>query len=120
MTYSMALYPNDQTAFPPPPPWLVWGEERRWNYSKRTYEEATGEGQVRHHDTLAVAKKNVGRADSEGKFYVDWAIYEWDRVALRYELRYEGKRGDARKDHPLFKRGAVRKDKPFREVSDDD
>jgi hypothetical protein len=119
MTYSMKLYPNEQSEFPPPPPWLVWCQEHQWNYSNRSH-VLLETGQVRHHDTLAVAKKNIGRADGEGKFYADWALYEWDAVAKRYDLRYEGKRGDLRKDHPLWARGAVPKTKAFREVSDED
>lgn len=119
MTYSMKQYPNKQSEFPPPPSWLVWTQEAEWNYNSRSRNLLTT-GQIRHHDTLAVAKKNIGRTDGTGCFYTDWAVYEWNPTTLQYDLRYKGMRGQHKSDSPLFERGAVKKEPSFRQVSDDD
>lgn len=122
MTYTTKLFPRDETQFPPPPPWLLWRGEARYDRATGSYIASSKEGQVRHHDSLEVAKKNI--YGWGGTFSADWAIYEWNHQRQRYELRYEGKADGDRSAHPLFQRGAIKKTgkggKAVRQVTDED
>lgn len=80
----------------------------------------TGRGKIRHKNDLADARKHCGyhyaRKDGywgvgpdvhPGDFTVDWKIYEF--VDGEWVLRYEGFRGQAKKDHPLYSRAMGKK-----------
>ena len=139
MTYSHELFPNVPSSFPPPPRWLTWSQDVEYTsvqdptqpHGWRYESTPTEKGKLRHHDTLQVAKRNVGwcgrgegygiRGQTEkGLFGVDWAVYEW--VHSKYVLRYSGKAGEVKADNPLFKKGAVssKKQTPVQAVHDDE
>lgn len=106
MVYTNKQFPNDETQFPPPQRWLTWMaysmNGQQWDATARKWVAVGPDalvGQVRHHFDLAKAKGYI-RGDGEGKFYVTWVIYEWD--GQRWVERYSGKRGEVRKDHPLW------------------
>ena len=135
MTYSNELYKNRPSLFPPPPRWLAWIEQTegikrqdpitgRWIYERI----ATGEGKVRHHDTIQTAKKNVtwiGRVETPGAdatFMLDWTIYEWVPEQEKYVVRFSGKKGEVKKQNPLFIKGVVpsKKNSPIQKLKDEE
>lgn len=100
MSYSQKRIPNAPYEFPPPPAWLVWMGDRRWD--KPGY-PPTGEGQVRHYPDLHKAKAKVSPGKyNNGEFFHDWSIYCWDTKKGEYVLQYEGKRGENKNLNPLF------------------
>lgn len=111
--------PNNPDVFPPSPTWMSWVREFKFKRkADGTYERDKNghyvydqevEGKVRYHFDHMDARKSLmwlGResryrnADESGKFYQDWAVYEW--VGDEWVLRGEGFRGESRKDNEFF------------------
>lgn len=97
MSYSQKRFHDDQALFPGPPQYLLWRED--W--------QGRGEGQVRHVDSLAKVKKNVGpyignRDANTVTFDVDWSVYEWDHAKGKWVRLYQGFAGDRRNDNQLW------------------
>ena len=126
MAYSNKKIGNNPEHFPGPQTWLSWVEEIKvervldhqgnpedasgdWEY---TFSH-TGDGKVRHHHSMADAKKSLaylGRKSRDGRgywgrfqngtFITSWSVYEW--VDDAWVLRFEGKTGEPRNANPLF------------------
>lgn len=106
---------NDPTMFPPVQTWMTWVDGFTYRYINGQYQlDPTGEGKLRHHYSLAEARKSLmwvartkkaryDQAGFEGKVKLDFAVYEW--VESEWVLRFEGVRGQDRDDCPLFARG---------------
>lgn len=97
MSYSQKRYPNDQAEFPRPPEWLVWTSSTIWDGNNYVTKNS---GQVRHLDSLQKCKKYVSPYGSRDWNY-DWTIYHWD--GAKYIAQFEGKRGENKLDHELWK-----------------
>lgn len=112
MVYSNTPYEQKESDFPPPPMYLSWMND--WDYRQNQ-----GKGQIRHHDSLKSVRRYVGRwTDGAGRWYRDWAIYEWD--GKKYVLLYEGRQNQLKADTDLFDtplKGGVA---PAREADPDD
>lgn len=122
MVYSNKEFPNKEFEFPPPPLWLTWyGFSEKWDPKQRKHVTIKGStGPVRHQDSLAKSKKYLtGFADyNTTKWRVDWAIYEW--TGEKYTLRYSGKKGERKSDHPLWKTPIKKHQLQARDVTDDE
>lgn len=131
--------PDAPDRFPPPQLWLCWVEGIDFTYKQvdYTYNDIngnpvsgtrqerdkviwTGVGKVRHKNDLADARKYCGthyvRKDGywgqvegmePGTWWSDWKIFEW--VDGEWVLRYEGFKGQKKKDHELYTRDMGRK-----------
>jgi hypothetical protein len=110
---------DDKTLFPPVQEYMSWVETLKWGSEMLpdgTYKHnriPTGEGTLRHHYSLADAKRRLGPLGSKskrswrgepGKFCADWSLYRWDFEAHEWVVAYSGKTGEKRDDNPLFQR----------------
>lgn len=136
MSYSNTHYdPDHPDRFPPPQTFLCWSEAQEYTYKEVDYNWTdhngdvhtrkqrqvdkvldTGRGKVRHKTTLADARKYCGyvaRDDNnshgvkKGAFWHDWKIFEWQDG--QWVLIHEGRKGQLKKDHPLYARGVAKK-----------
>lgn len=119
MSYTTKLFPrNKPHDFPPPSMWLTW---MAYNKTDKTEPGVVDQsvGQVRHHFSLARAKKHVGSYDYgyNDKFQYRWAIFEW--TGEKYAQRFQGEAGDPRSTHPLFSR-AIKAADPHQELPADE
>jgi hypothetical protein len=111
MSYSLDKHPNAPYEFPPPPPFLVWTQSYKYDYTTRTHTKLN-EGQVRHIADLSKAKTRVRQyckphrywnpLGNEDEFHTDWAVYHWNAEKGEYELQYEGRTGEKIATNPLF------------------
>lgn len=121
MVYSNKEFPNKEFEFPAPPLWLTWyGYSEKWDPQQRKHVTIKGStGPVRHQDSLAKCKKYLtGFGSYDGKWRVDWAIYEW--TGEKYELRYSAKKGERKADHPLWKQTIKKHKLMARDVTSDE
>lgn len=92
-------------------------------YERAVYDqEQENDGKVRHHYTRAETRKSLmwlGKdtkyrsEDQRGRFYVDWAVYEW--VDGAWLLRGSGLQGELRRTNDFFaqKQTAAEREHPF-------
>lgn len=118
MAYSNKKIPNDPTLFPEPQTWVTWvaGYDYERKSDNRMRLKVREDGSVRHHYTLADARKTLMWIGSRskykergyyegvesGKFSTDWAVYRW--TGQEWELVFQGAKGEDRNSNPLFKR----------------
>lgn len=127
MAYTNKQIPNDPTMFPAPQNWITWVANFGYDFSdnKRRITPGNGAGKVRHHYTLADARKSLMWIGSRskykesywdnivgGEFMADWAIYHWN--GSEWEKVFSGVQGEARDTNPLFRR-----DGSWKEVAED-
>lgn len=138
MAYSNKKIPNDPTLFPEPQTWVTWVAEFDYvRKNNKTHLLAKDVGSVRHHYTLADARKTLMWIGSRskykqsgyyegvepGKFSTDWAVYRWNGETREWELVFSGIKGGDRDSNPLFKRNGSWKEaeggKTFAEAVDE-
>lgn len=117
MAYSNKRIPDDPTLFPEPQTWVTWVADLDYDFKdgkRRAYPRDVGS--IRHHYTLADARKNLMWIGSRskykgyydniegGRFMTNWAVYHWDSDLGEWVLAFSGACGEARDDNPLFKR----------------